>query len=297
MNRKILFFINPVSGTSKKSRLQQIISDTIFAGEIPFEILFTNANGCYPDLPDKIKRENITDVAICGGDGTVSQVAAALLGVKVNIGIIPVGSGNGLAFAAKIPKRIEKALQIIFTGTPTLIDGFFINEKFSCMLCGVGFDAQVAHDFSLQKRRGLKTYLQLCIKNFISAKPYQFDISVNEKTFSTAAYFISIANSNQFGNNFTIAPKASLTDGLLDVVVVKKMSKTKMIFSLLQQLRWGEVKPHEEFHKKEVMYFQTDKLIIHNHELAPFHIDGEPAETDKKFKIGVLPNAFKLIMP
>ena len=70
-----------------------------------------------------------------------------------------------------------------------------------------------------------------------------------------------------------------------------------MLLSILQQLKWGEVRPHEEFHKKEVMYFQTDKLVIHNHELAPFHIDGDPTETSKKLKVEILPKAFKLIMP
>ncbi len=297
MNRKIIYFINPVSGTKQKTLLQQIITDATVAQQIPFEIIYTTADGNYPDLIDKIKNEGITDVVVCGGDGTVNQIASLLLGVKINIGIIPVGSGNGLALAAKIPRHVNKALQIIFAGTPTFIDGFFINHKFSCMLCGVGFDAQVAHDFAQQPTRGIKTYIKESVRNFIKAKPYSFDITIQDKTFSTEAYFISIANGNQFGNNFTIAPQASLTDGLLDIVVVKKMSKTKMILAILKQIRSGEVTQHEEFHKKEVMYLQTDKLIIHNNEMAPLHIDGEPAVTDKKFVIEILPKAFRLIMP
>lgn len=167
------------------------------------------------------------------------------------------------------------------------------------MLCGLGFDAQVAHDFAQQPKRGLATYVKQSVKNFIKAQPYQFDITHKGRTFSTEAFFISVANSNQFGNNFTIAPKASLHDGLLDIIVVKKMSKARMIWAVLKQIRSGEVGAHEErnFHKKEVLYFQTDNLIIHNHQLAPLHIDGDPATTAKKFKIEILPNAFKLIMP
>ena len=299
MNRKILYFINPVSGPRRKPLLKDAIITSSFEQNIPYEIELTNPSGEYPWLADKIKNEGFTDVVICGGDGTINQVTSCLLGTHVNVGIIPRGSGNGLALAAKIPKNIDKAFQIIFTGTPTLIDAFFINEKFSCMLCGVGFDAQVAHDFALQPKRGLTTYVQQSVKNFITAKPYLFDITLGGQTFSTDAYFISVANSNQFGNNFTIAPKASLYDGLLDVIVVKKMSKTKMIWMVLQQIRSGEVGTQEDvnFHKREVLYFQTDKLIIHNHQLAPLHIDGDPAETSKKFKIEILPKAFKLIMP
>ncbi|HEY8689890.1 MAG TPA: YegS/Rv2252/BmrU family lipid kinase [Chitinophagaceae bacterium] len=298
MNRKILYFINPVSGPKRKMRLPEILIEKTLEQNIFFEILFTTADGEYPFLTDKIKNEGFTDVVICGGDGTVSQVASYFLGIDINIGIIPLGSGNGLALAAKIPRNIDKALQIIFAGNANFIDAFFINEKFSCMLCGVGFDAQVAHDFAQQPKRGLATYVRESVKNFIKAEPYRFDITIDGKTFSTDAYFISVANSNQFGNNFTIAPKASLQDGLLDIIVVKKMSKARMIWAILKQIRSGEVGTLEEgFHKKEVLYFQTDKLIIHNHQLAPLHIDGEPAETSKNFKIEILPKAFKLIMP
>ncbi|MDB5224043.1 MAG: YegS/Rv2252/BmrU family lipid kinase [Chitinophagaceae bacterium] len=299
MNRKILYFINPVSGPKRNLLLEEVIIEKTLEQNIPFEIAFTNPAADYPDLVDKIKRDGITDIVICGGDGTVNQVTSYLLNININIGIIPVGSGNGLALAAKIPRNINKGLQIIFTARPTFIDAFFINEKFSCMLCGVGFDAQVAHDFSMQPKRGLTTYVTQSVKNFIKAEPYRFDITHEGKTFSTEAYFISVANSNQFGNNFTIAPKASLNDGLLDVIVVKKMSKARMIWAVLKQIRSGEVGTQEErnFHKKEVLYFQTDKLIIHNHQLAPLHIDGDPAETSKKFKIEILQKAFKLIMP
>lgn len=299
MNRKILYFINPISGPKRKLNLKDAIIESTLAQKIFFEILFTNPAGEYPFLADKIKREGFTDVVICGGDGTINQVTACLLGIDVNIGIIPCGSGNGLALAAKIPRNFDKAVQMVFNGNPTSIDAFFINEKFGCMLCGVGFDAQVAHDFALQPKRGLATYIQQSIKNFIKAQPYLFDITIDGKSFTSHAYFISVANSNQFGNNFTIAPRAKLHDGLLDVIVVKKMSKLKMVWTILKQIRLGEVGTQEDrnFHKREILYFQTDKLIIHNHQLAPLHIDGDPAETGKVFKIEILKKAFKLIMP
>lgn len=299
MQRKFVYFINPISGTKGKGLLPGIIKNKTAAKHIPFEILHTNAAGEYAYLKAKIAAENITDIIVCGGDGTVNQVAGALLGTGVNIGIIPMGSGNGLAFAAKIPKSIHKALDCIFAGNAVYIDSFYINKKFSCMLCGLGFDAQVAHDFAKQQKRGLFTYIKQSVKNFFSARHYDFEMILDGKSMNSEAFFISIANSNQFGNNFTIAPQASLHDGLLDIVVVNKMSKIRMLRAILKQVRNGQVRLYEDrkYHKNDIHYFQTKKITIKNPGLAPLHIDGDPAETSEAFEIEIIENAFKLLMP
>src|SRR6185437_16612354 len=109
-------------------------------------------------------------------------------------------------------------------------------EHFSCMLCGIGFDASVAHAFAKQKKRGLQTYIKVSTLQFFKAKPFSFEIKLKDGLLKTEAFFICIANSNQFGNNFTIAPKASLSDGLLDVIEVKKMSKLRIVWSVLKQM-------------------------------------------------------------
>lgn len=299
MSRKFIYFINPISGTSSKILVLEIIKRLTTEQNIPYEILHTNVEGDYAYLTKKISTEKITDIIICGGDGTVNQLANALQGIDINIGIIPMGSGNGLALAARIPKRPEKALEIIFKGHATSIDSFYINKRFSCMLCGLGFDAQVAHDFARQKKRGLSTYIKQSAKNFFIGKTYPFGLSVNGNEFTTEAFFISIANSNQFGNNFTIAPQASLHDGLLDIVVVNKMSKLRMIWTILKQIRNGQVRLYEDkkYHRNEIHYFQTNKLLIQNPDMAPLHIDGDPAVTAPTFEIKIIEKAFKLIMP
>lgn len=299
MQRKIVYFINPISGTKNKAAALIKIKRRTAKLNIPFEILHTNADGDYHFLKEKIENEGITDIVICGGDGTVSQVAASLIDEDINIGIIPMGSGNGLALAAKIPTSVNKALDVIFKGKGKYIDSFYINDTFSCMLCGLGFDAQVAHDFAKQPSRGLGTYIKQSIQNFIRAKPYTFEIVDKGKSFATEAFFISIANSNQFGNQFTIAPQASLCDGLLDIVIVKKMSKLRMILAVMNQILAGKINEHDEktFHKKDILYFQTNQLIIHNLNRAPLHIDGDPAYSAKKYTIKILPDAFKLIQP
>jgi YegS/Rv2252/BmrU family lipid kinase len=299
MNRKFIYFINPISGTGGKGLLVDIIKKKTAEKNIPFEILHTNAAGEYAYLKEKIAVENITDIIVCGGDGTVNQIAKGLLGIIVNIGIIPLGSGNGLALAAKIPKRIHKALDCIFAGNAVFVDSFYINKIFSCMLCGLGFDAQVAHDFAKQKKRGLATYIKQSTKNFFRARYYNFKIVLDNKTINSEAFFISIANSNQFGNNFTIAPQASLHDGLLDIVVVNKMSKVRMIWTILKQIRNGQVRIYEDkkYHRNNIHYFQAKKITIKNPELAPLHIDGDPAQTSAAFEIEIIENAFKLLIP
>ena len=301
MQRKFLYFINPISGTAFKKRggLKKLITDATKLKHIPFEIFDTREDGKYFWLKDKIKDEKITDVIVCGGDGTINKIAFALLDTNVNLGIIPQGSGNGLALSIKIPTNTEDALDLIFNGNYKQIDAFYINDEFSCMLCGIGLDAKIAHDFAKQSTRGLATYIKQSIKNFVTTATYNFTIRINNERINTDAFFISIANSNQFGNNFTIAPKASLHDGLLDVVIVQKMNKAKLIWAICSQLKFGKLIEVEtaQATQNEILYFQTNELHITNHKNAPLHIDGDPAETSSEFIIKILPNALKLIHP
>ncbi|MBA4196960.1 MAG: diacylglycerol kinase [Chitinophaga sp.] len=296
---KIIYLINPISGTSKKDTVKKLIERESKAQDIEFEILPTNAKGNYDVLKEKIEKENITDVVMVGGDGTVNQVTQSLKNVKVNFGIIPFGSGNGLAFAAGIPKKPEAALAVVFSGKAKPVDAFYINNHYSCMLSGVGFDAQVAHNFAAKETRGLFTYTQQSLINFFKAQPYQFEILLDGFSFFTDAFAISIANSNQFGNNVTIAPQASLNDGLLDIVIVQKMNKAKLPFALLKQLRGNNKLQQlvEDITNKNIIYFQTSSLTIRNLKLAPLHIDGEPRETHDELKVEIVKSCFHLLQP
>lgn len=299
MPRKIIYLINPISGTKKKAQVRELISRKTREQGLDFEIRVTKTDGDYDFLRKKVKEEKITDVVICGGDGTVNSVVKALQKIRVNIGIIPMGSGNGLAFAAKIPKQIPQALDVIFKGNAPATDAFYINEKFSCMLCGIGFDALVAHEFAKKKNRGLQTYIRVSTLTFFTAKPYSFEIKLKDGLLKTDAFFISIANSNQFGNNFTIAPKASLNDGLLDIVIVKKMNKLLLPFSILYQLSGSNaLQPVSDYAKnKNILYLQTEELSIRNVNNAPLHIDGDPQDTSPEFSIRIIKNCFRLLRP
>lgn len=297
--RHIIYIINPKAGTKGKQDLQALIEKQTTEQRIPYSIFPSVASADYSFLLPVIKEHRTTDIVIAGGDGTVSQVVNSLMDTGVQFGIIPCGSGNGLAYAAGIPKQPSKALALVFAGNATAVDGFTINNQFACMLCGLGFDARVAHDFAQQPKRGLGTYVKQVVRNFFSAKPYSFELLVHGKTLQTEAFFMSIANSNQFGNNFTIAPSASLSDGLLDIVIVTSQNKLSLLLQTFKQIR-GKNKLQADTaidKNKAVIYFQTDKLFIKNTSQAPLHIDGDPAETPDRVEIEVKKRCFRLIQP
>lgn len=299
MQRKIVYLLNPVSGTGKKDILEKLIQTKTRKQSIIFEIYYSNVYGDYDYLKNKIESEEITDIVIAGGDGTVNHVVSALQETGVNFGILPIGSGNGLAFSAGIPKNPVKALEIIFKGHYGYVDAFTINNKFSCMLSGLGFDAQVAHDFANKASRGLLTYTQQSLYQYFKAHPYLFQIVLDNFSFYSNAFLVAVANSNQFGNNFTIAPKASLDDGLLDIVIVQNMNKAKLPFAILKQIRGNNQLQQlvDDMAEKTILYFQTPSLTIRNLKHAPFHIDGEPAETEEEYKIQLIRKCFKLYQP
>jgi YegS/Rv2252/BmrU family lipid kinase len=296
MARKLIFLMNPASGTRNKLRIKENLMNVLHEKSVAFEFLPTNAEGDYKFLENRIMDEQFTDLVIIGGDGTVSQVANALRHLPIDFGVIPMGSGNGLALAAGIPLDPLKALDVVLKGKASRIDAFSINGHFSCMLSGVGFDAQVAHDFSRQKSRGLWTYIKVSASNFFRAKEYPFVLKIDRKEIETDAYFISIANGNQFGNHFTIAPKALLGDGLLDIVVVQKMNKLQLLLSVIYQIRYGDVQ-EGIFKKHGILYYQVKEIELINKSLAPLHIDGDPHSTSPHFQIKVIPSALSLIQP
>jgi YegS/Rv2252/BmrU family lipid kinase len=297
--RKLIYLINPIAGTRKKLKLRKMIERETSSRGLEYEILPTHPTGNYEDVIDLITSRGFTDVVAVGGDGTVNQVVQSMRHLPVRFGILPMGSGNGLALAANIPLKPQAALSLIFEGSSCRIDAFLINQRFSCLLSGLGLDARVAHEFANANSRGLISYTQQSLLQFFKAQPYLFEIVLDQFSFFTDAFFISVANSNQFGNQVTIAPQASLTDGLLDIVIVQKMHKAKLPFAILKQIRGNNRLQElvESFTNKNILYFQTPSLDIKNPKLAPLHIDGEPATTAESFHIEILPSCFDLIQP
>lgn len=297
VKRRLLYIINPIAGTGSRSSLRELIEQRMKQADVSYELTNSSKEGDYQPLAQQIQEQQITDVIIAGGDGTVSQVIAGLRHTRVNFGILPCGSGNGLARAAKIPLSMQAALELVINGESKQTDGFLINDQFACMLCGLGFDATVAHSFAQQPGRGLYTYAKEVLRHFGQARPFTFHVQIDQTTIHTEAFLISVANGNQYGNNFTIAPNAKLDDQLLDIVLITKQSKLSLIWETIRQLTGQHpiVQPHPDNATLKVIYWQVKELSIENLGNAPLHIDGDPAKEMQTATISVVPQAFALI--
>jgi diacylglycerol kinase (ATP) len=212
----VWFVMNLKSGTTtpaKKNKIKQFIS------KLPdCELIFTEYVGHATEIAQKAVIEGIDKVVAIGGDGTVNEVGKGLIGSKTALGIVPIGSGNGLARHLKIPLKIEKAIQFAVSQPVVEIDVCFLNEiPFFCT-AGVGFDAEVANEFAKQESRGLKTYAKMALKSFRTFKPESYNFDTEE---DKTAFAITFANATQYGNNAMISPKSKIDDGLIEMVVLK----------------------------------------------------------------------------
>lgn len=293
---KIIFIINPISGTRSKSDIPGQIQLFCKRHQLTYRICDSDITGRYSQVSSIIADDLFTHVCIIGGDGTVSQAIGALRHLPVIFAIIPCGSGNGLAYAAGIPSQVNKALNLLLHGSVETIDAMQLNDRFTCMLSGMGADAQVATEFSQEHKRGLITYTKLVWKQFWNPVYYDFTVKTEEGIIRTKAWFVSIANSNQFGNHITIAPKASLRDGLLDIIIVTPMAKPILVLKLLQQLVFGRPAKWQAAEKtKGVLYLQSRGCTVTAHKPVPLHLDGEPAGTTTVLNCSIIPGCFRLL--
>lgn len=299
MKRRVLFVINPIAGTRSKQDLEGFLVQQAEADGFEYRIYQTARNINAHALQHIAEEFAATDIIACGGDGTVNLVAHAARGTAARVGIIPVGSGNGLARAAGIPMRPSAAYQVIRAGKTAHTDSFAVNRHFACMLAGLGFDAAVAERFARQERRGLMTYTRQTLIQFFKSHPYQFEVCVDDFSFFTDAFFISVANSNQYGNNVTIAPLASITDGMLDIVIVQKMPKAELPFALLRQVSGNNRLRSlaEKLGTRHVLYFQARNIQVRNLQHAPLHIDGDPVGSEEEISFRIEPGSIRLLVP
>ena len=212
----IYFVMNPKSGTTTTAQKNKV---KLLVSKLPnVQFLFTEYAGHATEIAQKAVIEGIEKVIAIGGDGTVNEVARGLMGSETTLGIIPIGSGNGLARHLQIPLKIDKAIQFALNNPSQLMDVCFINDiPFFCT-AGVGFDAVVAHEFAKQESRGLKTYARMALKSFRTYKSENYLMNNQE---DKTAFAITFANATQYGNNALISPKSKINDGQIEMVILK----------------------------------------------------------------------------
>jgi diacylglycerol kinase (ATP) len=288
---KIAFIINPKSGSKDKRELPDLILNTIDSSKFEVEIAYTQFAGHAPLLVSDLIKKEFTKIIAVGGDGTVNEVASALTGKDAALGIIPCGSGNGLARFLNIPLKHKEALSLINNGTITQIDYGTINSKPFFCTCGVGFDAHIGNKFASSTKRGFNTYLKETVNSFFSYKPKKYKIKIDGEKIKTRAFLITAANAGQYGNDVYIAPKADITDGLLDICILMPFPKIKA-FGLGFKLFKRTIDK-----SNYVKTIQGKEITIKRKKKGEVHLDGEPDIMDKKLKIRIIPKGLNVIIP
>ena len=289
--KKVLFIINPKSGIGKHKLLESYINKALDKNRFEYDISYTKFAGQGTVLSKEAVDKAYDIVVASGGDGSVNEVARGLIGSKTLLGIIPVGSGNGLAHHLQIPVNLIQAIELINKTKTINIDTACINDKLFVSIAGIGFDALVAKKFTKVKRRGFLSYFKIIAKEYPKYKPQKYEINIDGKQFTRTALFISFANSDQFGYNTLIAPKAKIDDGMIDVCIVKKAPVIELPF-LAHLLYWKQIdksKFIETIKGKEIKIKQENKLIV--------NIDGDPVKLEKDIEVKINPLSLKIIVP
>ncbi|MBC7693858.1 MAG: diacylglycerol kinase family lipid kinase [Burkholderiales bacterium] len=288
MTQKIAFVINPNAGVKKKIDIIEFIK-TKFSKHIQYDLIVWKNKDDFESVKQDILSGNYSIVVACGGDGTVNQVASVIVHTNMALGILPLGSGNGLARSNGIPLNLEKALQVIEKENIRQIDGATINSHPFFCTAGVGFDALIATEFAASTKRGFITYFKTTLKEFFNYTPQQYKITVDGKSIETKAFLITIANAGQWGNDVYIAPEAKLNDGILNVSILKP-------FSLMAIPMIGIKLFSKKIHTSTLLQSEKGKEIdVEFKGQLPVHYDGEPMMVSENISVSVMPLALKMV--
>ena len=277
------FIYNARAGNSsytKRAALLNLIKSN------PDNIIFeTEKSNDEIQLTEKAIRLGAKNIIAVGGDGTLNKVASLLVGTEINLGLIPIGSGNGLARHLGLSFIPEIALHKAINGKPIKIDTCTINNRMFFCTAGIGFDAEVASIFNKRKKRGLLNYI---ISFFIALKRFNpIEIEINGE--KESVFLFTMANANQYGNNAFVSPISDIQDGKLEIVKIKRTRTLLLIPLLIKLFRYN-------LHKSnKVETISINKMQINYKANHPIHIDGESELTnDEILNIGILPNSLTI---
>jgi len=288
--KKIRFIINPISGKTHKEHLPQQINEHLDSNRFDVEICLTEYAGHAVKLAQEAVEKHYDIVAVAGGDGSINEVGAQLIGTDVALAIIPCGSGNGLSRCLHIPLDPIKALDLINRKAICQIDTVTINQIPFISIAGTGYDAQVADDYAKDQHRGFETYFRYIVSNFFKMREKDYTIVLPNRSINTKAFFISFANSNQMGYDVPISPKASLWDGLVDICIVKKPNALEL------PIVGGYFLSKNMDKAPKVEIIQTPFVDIIRPEAAVVNIDGESKMFEKDLHIRINPLSLNVIV-
>lgn len=291
VKKKISFIINPKSGTQTKDQILHLIDVKLDKEKYAKEVVYTEYAGHAVEIAAQKAKEGAYAVVAVGGDGTINEIARSLVHTKTALGIIPCGSGNGLARHLQISMEAKKAIEIINEGIMDVIDYGKINDVPFFCTCGVGFDAFVSLKFAKAGRRGPLTYLEKTLMESLKYQPETYELETEDATLKYKAFLIACGNASQYGNNAYIAPQATLTDGLLDVTILEPFTVLD-VPSLSFQLFNKTIDQNSR-----IKTFRCKTLRIHRTKPGVVHFDGDPMMMGENINVEVIKEGLQVIIP
>ena len=290
--RRVTVIINPIAGVRPKNVIPGIVREVLPSDQFEVDIRFTEYAGHASEIAKEAVDKGFDSVVAIGGDGTINETAKSLIGSETALGIVPMGSGNGLARHIQIPLEISRALEVVRHGHRDIIDYGDVNGHIFFCTAGVGFDAYVSKVFAEMKGRGPINYARSAIEVFANYNPMTYDIYTDDGIIKEKAFLIAIGNASQWGNNAFITPRASMTDGLLDVTIVKP-------FQLIDapQMAMQLFSGHLDDNPNVETFRSANIQIVLPKPSTIVHVDGEPIELEGKLDIRIHKSALSVLTP
>lgn len=287
--KNIVFILNPYSGTQSKSGIPQLIEDTLDTALFDYETRFTEYAGHAAEIARGCVDDGTDIVVAVGGDGTVNEVARSLAHTNTALGIIPCGSGNGLARHLRIPIDIRRAIGLINKCNIEALDYGVINGLPFFCTCGMGFDAFISMKFAEAGKRGPITYVEKVLREGLTYKPQTYIVEDEEGTHREKAFLIACANASQYGNDAIIAPRATMTDGLMDVIIMEPFTAFDAPQISIDMFNRTLDK------NSKIKTFRASRVHIHRDEPGVIHYDGDPTMTGCDIDVHIEPKGIKIV--
>lgn len=288
--KKIVFILNPISGSTNKEGVPHLIETFLDREIFEYTIENTLRAGHASEIARSAVESGVDIVVAVGGDGTVNEVARALTGSTTALGIIPCGSGNGLARHLMLPMNVKGAIEILNKCEIHALDYGIINGMPFFCTCGMGFDAFISMKFALSGKRGPITYVENVLKEGLKYKPETYIVEDETGTNKYEAFLISVANASQYGNDAYIAPQASMHDGLMDVIIMEP-------FDMLQAAQVSIDMFNKTLDKNsKIKTFRSKHIVIHRTEPGVVHYDGDPIMADADLDIQIKEKGIRVVV-
>jgi diacylglycerol kinase (ATP) len=289
MKEKIKFIINPRSGVGKKEQLPSLINNYLDLSKFDYDISYTKYRKHANKLAKEAALAGYAIVCAVGGDGSVHEVGTALIGSETKMAIIPVGSGNGLARHLKVPLKIKEAIKAINSGKSISMDTGLVNDKPFLGTGGYGFDALIAKKFDLTNKRGFIGYAKLVAKEYLKYKPVNVTIEFPDTKQEIPVVLCSLANSSEFGNGFSVSPESNISDGQMELCIIKPFSAWRLPFLIYRFFK----KTTHKSSSVDIIPFTKVRIFI---ETNFAHYDGEPFKVRKELNVEVKPKSLNIVV-